>query len=325
MNRNRALIFGISGQDGALLARFLLDKKYTVIGQTRSDLGQIPYNLVKLGIAPEVQIRHCDTLDAEKVLRLILDAEPDEIYNLSGQSSVGTSFYAPLETHHSHVTVTINILEALRNQKLTSKLFNAGSGEVFGETTLVGAKESSPYRPQNPYAAAKASAAMTLTTYRSLFHVFACTGFLFNHESSLRSPKFVTQKIVTEALRIAGGGYDKLRLGNLRVIRDWGCAIEYVDAMWRTLQQSEAHDYVISTGKGHYLEDFVSSVFAKLSLDWRAHVEIDPALFRASEIEVNVGNPAKSFERLQWRSNIGLDDLVENLIEAAVPPERDRE
>ncbi len=324
MSEKTALIFGVTGQDGALLAQLLVSKGYHVVGQSRLDSCQNLNNLVTLGVLDDVELRRCDTLNIEEIGTLLKNVNPHEVYNLSGQSSVGKSFDEPLLTYHSHATVVINVLDMLRKERLGARFFNAGSGEIFGETSFSGVDETGDFNPVNPYGMAKASAAISLANYRSVYGLFACTGYLFNHESPLRPQQFVTQKVVAGALRIANGSTERLRLGNLGVTRDWGSAKEYVDAMWRTLQQNEAQDYVISTGKSNSLEHFVSIVFKKFSLDWRDHVEIDPSLFRSSDITVNVGNPSKANEILQWEAKVGLDSIIEGLIEAAIQRDSNR-
>lgn len=315
MSRKSALILGVTGQDGSLLAKFLLEKGYTVIGQTRSLESPRLLNLDRLGVAQDIEIRSADLINQDSVAQLIDSVGSDEIYNLSGQSSVGRSFTCPAETFKSHVLVVLNVLEAIRKSEQHTKLFNAGSGECFGETTESGAFEDSPFSPLNPYAVSKVTATMLVANYRKVYGINGCTGFLFNHESCLRPEAFVTQKIVQGAARIAGGDREKLRLGNLDIRRDWGRASEYVDAMWRIVQQDVPEDFVISTGKCSTLQKFVSLVFHRFGLNWQDHVVVDSSLFRASEIAQNIGDPSKAAKKLGWRAMSDLPDIVDHLIQ----------
>lgn len=315
MSRKSALILGVSGQDGSLLAKFLLEKGYTVIGQTRSVEGSPLVNLDALGVTQDIDVRSADLMDQESVTQLIDSVDSDEIYNLSGQSSVGSSFLRPAETFKSHVLVVLNVLEAIRKSEQNTRFFNAGSGECFGETAGSGADEDSPFSPLNPYAISKVTATMLVANYRNIYGIYGCTGFLFNHESHLRPEAFVTQKIVQGAARIASGDREKLRLGNLDIRRDWGRASEYVDAMWRIVQQEVPEDFVIATGKSNSLQEFVSLTFQRFGLSWQDHVVVDHSLFRASDIHQNVGNPSKAAKQLEWRAMSDLPALVDHLIE----------
>ncbi len=315
MSRKSALILGVTGQDGSLLAKFLLEKGYTVIGQTRSVESPRLVNLDRLGVKQDIEIRSADLIDQKSVTQLIGSVGSDEIYNLSGQSSVGSSFVRPAETFKSHSLAVLNVLEAIRKSELHTKFFNAGSGECFGETKESGAVEESPFSPLNPYAVSKVTATMLIANYRKVYGLHGCTGFLFNHESCLRSEAFVTQKIVRGAARIAGGDLEKLRLGNLDIRRDWGRASEYVDAMWRILQQETPEDFIISTGRSSSLQEFVSLAFRRFGLNWQDHVVVDPSLFRASEIARNIGDPSKASKKLGWRAMSSLPDIVDHLIQ----------
>ena len=309
----KALIIGVSGQDGAYLAELLLEKGYEVHGTSRDHEVSTFRNLEKLGIKDRVKLTSMVTSDFRSVLTALQKADADEIYNLAGQTSVGMSFAYPVETFDSILIGTMNLLECIRLLNHPAKFYNAGSSEVFGNT-LEPATEATPFHPRSPYATAKAAAHYAVTNYREAYGLFACTGILFNHESPLRPQRFVTSKIVSTAVRIAHGSREKLSLGKIDIYRDWGWAPDYVDAMWRMLQQAEPDDYVVATGELRSLQDFVSSVFAELGLDWRDKVVSDPSLFRPSDIERSVGNASKAFEKLGWVPKQRFDDIAKLLI-----------
>ena len=311
----KALIIGVSGQDGAYLAELLLKKGYEVHGTSRDHEVGTFRNLEKLGIKDQVKLTSMVTSDFRSVLTALQKADADEIYNLAGQTSVGMSFAYPVETFDSILIGTMNLLECIRLLKHPVKFYNAGSSEVFGNTPEP-ATETTPYHPRSPYATAKAAAHYAVTNYREAYGLFACTGILFNHESPLRPERFVTSKIVSTALRIAGGSGERLKLGKIDIFRDWGWAPDYVDAMWRMLQQADPDDYVVATGEARSLQDFVSSVFAHLGLDWKEHVESDASLFRPSDIEYSSGNAAKADSKLGWMARHRFDLIVRLLLEA---------
>jgi GDPmannose 4,6-dehydratase len=250
------------------------------------------------------------------VLTALQKADADEIYNLAGQTSVGMSFAYPVETFDSILTGTMNLLECIRLLKHPVKFYNAGSSEVFGNTPEP-ATEQTLFHPRSPYATAKAAAHYAVTNYREAYGLFACTGILFNHESPLRPERFVTSKIVSTAVRIAGGSGEKLKLGKIDIYRDWGWAPDYVDAMWRILQQPEPDDYVVATGEERSLQDFVAETFRQVDLDWKDHVESDPALFRPSDIEHSCGNAAKAHYKLGWQAEHRFTDIIRLLVESA--------
>ena len=315
----RALIIGISGQDGAYLARLLLQKGYEVHGTSR-DHEMTPFtNLARLGITNRVALRSLSTTDFRSVITTLQAVEPDEIYHLAGQSSVGLSFSYPVETFESISVGTINILECLRLFKHPARFYSAGSSECFGNTEEP-ATEETPFRPRSPYATAKAAAQYAVANYREAYGMFACTGILFNHESPLRPLRFVTKKIVSTAAKIAKGSREKLRLGNLDIYRDWGWAPEYVDAMWRILQHEAPEDFVISTGEMHSLREFAGSVFSSLGLRADDHVELDPSLLRPSDIARSFGNAGKAHSLLQWKARSGFSEIVSKLVEAERQP-----
>jgi GDPmannose 4,6-dehydratase len=311
----KALIIGVSGQDGAYLAELLLRQGYEVHGTSRDHEVSSFRNLQRLGIKDKVRLTSMVTSDFRSVLTALQKAEADEIYNLAGQTSVGMSFAYPVETFDSILIGTMNLLECIRLLKHPVKFYNAGSSEVFGNTPEP-ATEKTPYHPRSPYATAKAAAHYAVTNYREAYGIFACTGILFNHESPLRPERFVTSKIVTTAVRIAGGSDEKLKLGKIDIYRDWGWAPDYVDAMWRMLQQSEPDDYVVATGEEHSLQDFVSETFRQLGLNWQEHVESDPSLFRPSDIERSCGNSTKAREKLGWQARHKFADIIRLLVEA---------
>lgn len=312
-----ALILGVTGQDGALLARHLLGLGYAVHGTSRT-AGEVPDNLARLGIAEQVTLHALDPQEAPAVTALFDAVRPQEIYHLAAQSSVGLSFRQPRETTESIVGGTLNVLDALRVLGLPARLFNAASAECFGDTGPTGrARAGDPFRPCSPYGAAKAAAAEMLRSWRSAFELWACSGFLFNHESPLRPESFVTQKIVRGALAVARGEADSLTLGDLSVVRDWGWAEEYVVAMHRMLQQPEPRDLVIATGEGFRLEDYVAAAFALHGLDWRDHVTRDEALLRQGEAAHTVGDPGEAAEVLGWRATVAMPEVVKRLTAAA--------
>lgn len=312
----KALICGVSGQDGAYLAQLLLSKGYKVYGASRDAQMSTFANLSTLGIRERVTTVSLAINDFRSVLQIIQHVEPDEIYNLAGQSSVGLSFEQPVETLESTSIGVLNILEAIRFTGRKIRFYNAGSSEVFGDTNGVAAHEKTPFSPRSPYAVGKASAYWIVANYREAYGLFACTGILFNHESPLRPTRFVTRKIISTACRIAAGSNETLKLGNISIARDWGWAPEYVDAMWRMLQQEAPDDFVIATGDMRKLADFIALTFSSLQLDWQEFVETDPALFRPSDILMGVGNPAKALSILGWQARYRLEDIVRKMIDA---------
>jgi GDPmannose 4,6-dehydratase len=313
----RALIFGISGQDGAYLSRLLLDRGYDVHGTSRDAEANDFAGLRAVGVAERVTTHSASLSDFRNLLQIIDGIRPDEIYNLAGQSSVGLSFSQPVATMDSIAGATLTILEVIRYLKLPVRFYNSASSECFGEVPHGAASdEASPFFPRSPYATAKASAHWMTANYREAYGIYACSGILFNHESPLRSERFVTRKLIAAAADIAAGRRQRVSMGRLDVSRDWGYAPEYVEAMWRMLQQDEPDDFVIATGESHTLEELTACAFEALGLDWRAHVDIDPALFRASDIAYSRGNPEKSRRVLGWEAETRFRDLVKVLADA---------
>jgi GDPmannose 4,6-dehydratase len=313
----KALIFGVSGQDGALLARHLLDLGYQVFGTSRDKEMSGFTNLVRVGILDRVQLYSASLTDFRSVLQVISDTVPDEIYNLAGQSSVALSFGQPVETLDSCIFGPLNILESIRLLKLDTRLYNACSSECFGNTTGM-ADEQTPFNPRSPYGVGKAAGFWTVANYREAYGLFACSGILFNHESPLRPRRFVTQKIVAGAADIAEKKSDHLKLGHLGIARDFGWAPEYVEAMAMMLRTDKPDDYVIATGQTDTLESFVAQAFDFFGLDWRNHVETDETLMRPNEIERSAGNPGKAHRVLGWQATVTIKDVVRKLAEGEI-------
>jgi len=311
----RALICGVSGQDGAYLARMLLTRGYEVFGTSRDAQISSFTNLRRVGVHGRVHVESMAPTDFRSVLQALRKTQPDEIYNLSGQSSVGLSFQQPVETLESISLGTLNILEAIRFVDKPIRLYNAGSSECFGDSGGEAATEDTPFRPRSPYAVAKAAAFWEVANYREAYSIYACSGILYNHESPLRPERFVTRKIIATACRIASGSSETLHLGNVEIERDWGWAPEYVDAMWRMLQLDEPQDLVIATGEANSLKSFVKAAFRELGLDWRDHVKLDPAFLRPTDIARGVGNPARAAKELGWRAQYRMKDVVRMMIE----------
>jgi GDPmannose 4,6-dehydratase len=310
----RALICGATGQDGAYLARLLSERGYEVHGTSRHPDAAGCFRLDALGVREHVHMHTMAPASRESVLRAVAKIRPDEIYYLAGQSSVAMSFQQPGDTIASIAGGTLNVLEAVLALELPARLFFAGSGDCFGDTPMP-ASETSPMRPRSPYGAAKSLALGHVQHYRQHYGLHACTGILFSHESPLRDERFVTQKIVRAACRIAEGSPEPLVLGNLDVARDWGWASEYVEAMWRVLQQDEARDYVIATGATFPLRAFVARAFASVGLDWSAHVVSDPSLFRPSEILVSRADPTRARSVLGWTACLRMPEVVDAMVE----------
>src|SRR5712671_3172010 len=300
----KALIFGISGQDGALLAHHLLELGYDVHGTSRDKDASSFANLVRVGVHERVRLYSASLTDFRSVLQVISDISPDEIYNLAGQSSVGLSFGQPVETLDSTIFGTLNILESMRFLGKPTRYYSAGSGECYGNSGTTGAVEATPFEPRSPYAVAKATTFWLVANYREAYGLHASTGILFNHESPLRPLRFVTRKVVATACRIARGRKETLTLGNLSIRRDWGWAPEYVEAMWRMVQCEKPDDFIIATGVSHSLEDFVRLVFAELDLDWREHTTVSESLFRPTDISEGKGNASKAERVLGWKARL---------------------
>jgi GDPmannose 4,6-dehydratase len=310
-----ALICGVSGQDGAYLARLLLEQNYQVWGTSRDAQMSSFQNLTQLGIRDQVKVTSMSLTDFRSVLQVLTKTLPDEVYNLASQSSVSLSFEQPVETMESIVLGTLNLQEAIRFLGAPVRFYNASSSECFGNTS-VRANEITPFRPRSPYAVAKAAAFWEVANYREAYGVFSCSGILFNHESPLRPERFVTQKIVAAACRIAQGDTQPLFLGNLSVVRDWGWAPEYVEAMHLMLQQDHPDDYVIATGESASLQDFVAITFSTLGLNWQDHVIQDGSLLRPTDIATSYGDPNKAKISLGWEAQFKMKTVIEKMIES---------
>lgn len=309
----RALICGVGGQDGAYLSKFLLDKGYEVIGASRDAMASSFGNLKSLGIPDKVTTASMAISDFRSVLQTLDKYHPDEIYNLAGQSSVGLSFEQPVETMESIAIGTLNLLEAIRFYGKPIRFYSAGSSECFGDTGTNPACEETPFRPRSPYAVAKTSAHNLVANYREAYSLYACTGILFNHESPFRPERFVTQKIIRTAARIAAGSSEQLTMGNIDIERDWGWAPEYVEAMWKMLQLDQAQDFVIATGKTVSLKFFIEQTFQFFGLNYRDYLLSNPTFFRPTDIQIGSANPAKANELLGWRAQVKVEGVIENM------------
>ena len=311
----RALIIGVSGQDGAYLARHLLANNYDVIGLSRDAETSNFANLARLNIKDKLVFDSISASDFRSVVNVFQRYQPDEVYNLAGQSSVGLSFSQPVETIDSHLQATITILEVIKFLDRPIRFYNACSSECFGDVVPeFPADEETPFRPRSPYALAKAAAFWAVANYREAYGLYACSGILGNHESSLRPTRFVTHKIIHSAQQIAKGLTDKLVLGNIDVIRDWGWAEEYVQAMNLMLQQDSASDFVVATGKSCSLRHFVDLVFQAYDLNADDFVQTENALFRPTDIKACYLNPSKAEQQLGWTATSYVSEVVSKLV-----------
>jgi GDPmannose 4,6-dehydratase len=310
----RALICGVGGQDGGYLAKLLVEKGYEVWGTSRDAQVATFSNLHFLGVRNGVKTLSMAPSDFRSVISVLYECEPDEIYFLSAQSSVGLSFDQPAQTLESIAGGTLNLLEAIRLLRKPVRFYHASSSECFGDVGLAPANESTRFAPRSPYAVAKASAHWLVANYREAYKMYACNGILFNHDSPLRPPRFVTRKIISAAHRIASGSPEKLLLGRLDVVRDWGWAPEYVVAMWLMLQSPSPDDFVIATGKAHSLQKFVEVAFERSGLDWRHHVHVDEALFRPNDLAWSQGDPGLAARKLGWHARYGIQDVIDDML-----------
>ncbi|HEY2883270.1 MAG TPA: GDP-mannose 4,6-dehydratase [Pirellulales bacterium] len=312
-----AFLTGITGQDGSYLAELLLEKGYKVHGLVRRassfNTGRIDHLYEDPHEEhPNLVLHYGDLTDASGVSNLILDIEPDEIYNLGGQSHVRVSFDQPLYTADVVGSGTLRLLEAVRQlaKRKDVRFYQAASSEMFGQVVETPQRETTPFRPRSPYACAKVFAYYQTINYREAYGLHASNGILFNHESPRRGETFVTRKITRAAGRIREGLQDKLYLGNLKAMRDWGYARDFVEAMWLMLQQPEGDDYVVATGETHSVQDFLTMSFAQLGLDWQRHTELDPRYLRPCEVDLLLGDPTKAYEKLGWRPRTSFAELV---------------
>tara|TARA_Y100000768_G_scaffold388264_1_gene383112 strand:- start:8694 stop:9644 length:951 start_codon:yes stop_codon:yes gene_type:complete len=314
MNKS-ALIIGISGQDGAYLARFLLRKNYVVYGSSRDHKNNSFSNLKTLGIYNKVSLHTLDIKQFNSILNKLKELKPSEVYSLAGQSSVGLSFELPNETFESISIGTLNLLEASKMLPQPPKIYSAGSSECFGNTTQLGADEETPFDPKSPYAISKVASSMIVKTYRESYNLFCCTGFSFNHESPLRPNRFVTKKIIKGVLQIKSGKLSHLEMGDISISRDWGWAPEYVEAMWLMLQSDDPKDFIIGTGKSYSLEKFIEIAFLHKELAWKDYVVSNKNKYRPNEIQYNVANPKKIKGILNWEAKVTFEKLIEKLFQ----------
>jgi len=316
----RALITGITGQDGSYLAELLLAKGYEVHGIIRRTSSINTSRIDHLYQDPHVPsprliLHYGDLADASMLASVIRRVEPNEIYNLGAQSHVRVSFDMPEYTADVTGVSTIRLLESIRDTRIQCKFYQASSSELFGDAPPP-QSETSPFQPRSPYACAKLMGYWTTRNYRDAYGMFACNGILFNHESPRRGETFVTRKITRALARIVKGEQDKVYLGNLDAKRDWGYAPEFVEAMWLMLQQDKPDDFVIATGEAHSVRDFLNIAFGLVNLDWRKHVEIDPRYFRPTEVDVLLGDASKAARVLGWRHKTTFDQLVRIMVAA---------
>ena len=310
-----SLITGVTGQDGAYLAKLLLEEGYKVCGAVRDTAHPNLQNLEFLHIEDRVELISTNLLDLSNVIRLLEKIQPQEIYNLASQSSVRLSFQLPIGTVEFNVLSTINLLEAMRIIPCKAKFYQASSSEMYGRVRTLPVTEETTIHPVSPYAISKAAAHWTAVNYREAYGLFSCCGILFNHESVLRGQHFVTKKVVSTAARISKGAKESLTLGNINIQRDWGYAPAYVQVMWKMLQQEQPDDYIIATGEAHSLKEFVELVFKHLGLNWQDHVTLDKDLYRPSDIEIMSGDPTKARTKLGWQYKLSFEDLTGLLVE----------
>jgi GDPmannose 4,6-dehydratase len=311
----RALITGISGQDGAYLAQYLLSLGYEVWGTSRDAQIASFKNLERLDIRDRVRLESLAVNDFRSVLQVLAKIQPDEVYNLGGQTSVSLSFQQPVETLESVSVSTLNFLECIRFFGRPIRFYNAGSSECFGDLNGAAGNELTPFRPRSPYAVAKATAYWQVANYREAYGLFACSGILFNHESPLRPERFVTKKIALAVARIARGLQKELTLGNTTISRDWGWAPEYVEAMHAMLQLDQPEDFVIATGLSCTLQEYVEVAFRHAGLDPRRFVTVDKGLYRPTEIAVGRGDASKAESVLKWKAKTKMPEVAKLLVD----------
>ncbi|MBJ31382.1 MAG: GDP-mannose 4,6-dehydratase [Acidimicrobiaceae bacterium] len=310
----RALITGITGQDGSYLAEFLLDKGYEVVGLVRRSSTDTDQRIAHL--ADRIQFHSGDLLDQLSLVEALRIHEPTEVYNLAAQSFVQASFGQPVLTGEATALGVTRLLDAIRLVDPDIRFYQASSSEMFGKVHEVPQTETTPFHPRSPYGVAKVYGHWITVNYRESYGLHANSGMLFNHESPRRGLEFVTRKISHGAARIALGQTSELRLGNLDAKRDWGFAGDYVDAMWRMLQQDEPGDYVVCTGETHTVREFCQAAFDRVGLDWEEHVVIDQRFYRPAEVDLLVGDGSLATDRLDWRPTVGFTELVEMMVDA---------
>ena len=317
----KALITGITGQDGSYLAELLLEKGYEVHGIIRRASTFNTERIDHLYQDPHINgvrlfLHYGDIADSTNLIKLLYRLQPDEIYHLAAQSHVRVSFDIPEYTGDVTALGTVRMLEAIRETRLKTKFYQASSSEMYGKVVETPQTEKTPFYPRSPYAAAKLYSYWTAVNYRESYGIFACNGILFNHESPRRGETFVTRKITSAAARIKAGLQENLYLGNLDAQRDWGYAKEYIEAMWLMLQQDEPDDYVIATGEAHAVHEFLGEAFSYVGLDWHKLVEIDPKYYRPAEVDCLLGDASKARQKLRWQPKTKFKELVRLMVDA---------
>jgi GDPmannose 4,6-dehydratase len=312
-----ALITGITGQDGAYLSKYLIQKNYKVVGITRNVQSGNLNGLSFLGVENDIELVEANVFDLSNIIRLLEKFKPDEFYNLAAQSSVGLSFEQPIGTLEFNIISVANILEAIRIVNKDIKVYQSSSSEMYGnvDKNKLPIDENFIIHPASPYAISKAAAHWISVNYREAYNLFISSGILFNHESVLRRQNFVTKKIISSAVKIKKNKLNSLKVGNTSIMRDWGYAPEYIKVMWKMLNVPKPNDYIICTGEAHTLQEFINKVFVKLGLDSVKYVKFDKALYRPVELEVIYGNSQKANTKLEWKYSLSFDYLINKLIE----------
>jgi GDPmannose 4,6-dehydratase len=314
MSERRALITGVSGQDGSYLAELLLEKGYRVFGAVRRSSSENLHRIEHL--LSDIELVQADLLDPQSLISMLRRTRPREVYNLAAQSYVPLSWEQPMLTAEFNAVGVARLLEAVRLVDPEIRFYQASSSEMFGKVREVPQNENTPFHPRSPYGVAKVYGHYITVNYRESYGLFACSGILFNHESPRRGKEFVTRKITDAVARIHCGLADEVRLGNLQARRDWGYAKDYVRAMWLMLQQDEPDDYVIATGEAHSVEEFAALAFAQVGLDWRDYVRVDPNLLRPAEVDHLIGDASKARHKLGWQPTVSFPELVRIMVEA---------
>ena len=312
----KALITGITGQDGAYLSRFLLDKGYDVYGLLARRSSPTTWRLQYLNVLDKVKLIDGDLTDIASIIRALNVSKPDEVYNLGAQSFVATSWEQPLLTADATGLGALHILEALRQVRPEARFYQASTSEMFGKIQEPMQSEKTPFYPRSPYGVSKLFAHWMTINYRESFNIFGCSGILFNHESPLRGIEFVTRKVTDAVARIKLGVQNGLSLGNIDAKRDWGFSGDYVEAMWAMLQQDTPDDYVVATGRTTTVRDMCKIAFDYVGLDYNQYVTIDPKFYRPAEVEILLGNPAKAKAHLGWEAKTSLHELITMMVEA---------
>lgn len=310
----RALITGVTGQDGSYLAELLLEKGYEVFGTVRRSSTE---NFERIShLHGQVKLIQADLLDQYSLIEAVQTTRPTEIYNLAAQSFVPTSWNQPVLTGEFTALGVTRLLEAVRLLDRSIRVYQASSSEMFGKVLEVPQRESTPFYPRSPYGVAKVYGHFITVNYRESYNLFACSGILFNHESPRRGLEFVTRKVTDGVARIKLGLASELRLGNLDAKRDWGFAKDYVDAMWRMLQQDEPDDFVVATGETHTVKELVEVAFGRLDMDWEQYVKIDPAFVRPAEVDLLIGDPSHAKTKLDWEPETSFRQLIELMVDS---------